>query len=89
MSVSVYHTLSRLISSTISGLTNVVISPKSDCSPSAILRRMRRIIFPERVFGNPVTNCILSSLAMAPIWSEISWLISFARFVGHAISRFL
>lgn len=44
------------ISSTISGFNNVEISPKAVKSPSAIFRKIRRIIFPERVFGNPDTN---------------------------------
>lgn len=45
-----------LISSTISGFKSVVVSPKLEKSPSAIFRKMRRIIFPERVLGNPFTN---------------------------------
>jgi hypothetical protein len=42
---------------TTSGLASVEMSPKSD-SPAAILRRMRRMIFPERVLGNPSQNWI-------------------------------
>lgn len=79
-----YHTLSSLISSTISGFNKVEVSPKLLKSPSAIFLRIRRIIFPDLVFGNPDTNWILSNFAIGPICSEINWLISFARF-----SRFL
>ena len=72
----IYYNLPFLISSTISGFNNVEISPKLEKSPSAIFLKMRRIIFPERVFGNPETNWILSNLAIGPTWSEINWLIS-------------
>jgi len=40
-------------SSTTAGSAKVEISPKLSCSLAAILRRMRRIIFPERVLGSP------------------------------------
>src|SRR6185312_941473 len=45
-----------LISSTTVGSINVLVSPKLAVSPSAILRRILRIILPERVLGNPLTN---------------------------------
>lgn len=44
------------ISSTISGFKSVEISPKLAKSPSAIFRRIRLMILPERVLGSPVTN---------------------------------
>ena len=40
-------------SSTTAGSANVVVSPRFSSSFAAILRRMRRMILPERVFGNP------------------------------------
>ena len=39
--------------STTEGSANVLVSPSEPSSFSAILRKMRRIILPERVFGNP------------------------------------
>jgi hypothetical protein len=39
--------------STTDGSAKVEISPKLDTSPSAILRNIRRMIFPDRVFGKP------------------------------------
>jgi hypothetical protein len=42
----------------------VVVSPRLLISPSAILRRILRMILPLRVFGRPLTNWILSGLAM-------------------------
>ena len=39
--------------STTAGSARVVMSPRSLVSPAAILRRMRRMILPERVFGRP------------------------------------
>ena len=40
-------------SSTTAGSAKVEVSPKLSCSLAAILRRMRRMIFPERVLGSP------------------------------------
>ena len=37
-------------------------------SPLAIFRRIRLIIFPERVFGNSVTRIIFFGVANGPIW---------------------
>ena len=56
-----------MIVSTTSGFSKVLISPKLEVSLLAILRRIRRIILPERVLGNPDVNWILSSFAMGPI----------------------
>ena len=38
---------------TTSGSASVEMSPSWSCSLAAILRRMRRMILPERVFGRP------------------------------------
>jgi hypothetical protein len=43
-------------SSTTLGSARVEVSPRLPNSLSAILRRMRRMIFPERVFGRPGAN---------------------------------
>ena len=43
-------------SSTTPGSARVEVSPRLPNSLSAILRRMRRMIFPERVFGRPGAN---------------------------------
>ena len=42
--------------STTEGSARVEVSPSAPNSPSAILRRMRRMILPERVFGNDGAN---------------------------------
>lgn len=55
------------MSSTTAGSVSVLVSPIFDNSPSATFLKMRRMIFPERVFGKPLTNRILSGLAMGPI----------------------
>ena len=47
---------SFLISSTISGFNKVDVSPKLEKSPSAIFRKILRIILPDLVLGNPLTN---------------------------------
>ena len=60
------YSFPSLISSTISGFSNVDVSPKLEKSPSAIFLNILRMILPLRVFGNPLTNCILSAFAMAP-----------------------
>jgi len=44
-----------IIDSTTEESAKVDISPKLSKSFAAILRKMRRIIFPDRVFGNPET----------------------------------
>src|SRR5690348_14529597 len=38
---------------TTAGSASVLVSPSWVCSLAAILRKIRRMIFPERVFGNP------------------------------------
>ena len=40
-------------SSTTAGSASVEVSPRLSSSLAAILRRMRRMIFPDRVFGSP------------------------------------
>ena len=45
---------------------NVVVSPMSVC-PAAILRRMRLMILPDRVFGRPGASWITSGVAIGPI----------------------
>ena len=39
--------------STTEGSANVLVSPSESSSFSAILRKIRRMILPERVLGNP------------------------------------
>ena len=45
-----------IMSSTTVGSNNVEVSPKLDVSPSATFLRILRIIFPDLVLGNPLTN---------------------------------
>src|SRR3954468_3278153 len=54
-------------SSTTPGSAKVEVSPKLPGSSSAILRRMRRMILPERVLGRPGENWIWSGAAIGPI----------------------
>jgi hypothetical protein len=49
------------------GSASVDTSPSEPSSFSATLRRMRRMILPERVLGRPGANWIRSGEAMAPI----------------------
>ena len=52
LTLSLLHRITPLtISSTTAGSSNVVVSPSELTSPSATFRKMRRMIFPERVFG--------------------------------------
>src|ERR1044071_8422259 len=51
-------------SSTTVGSASVEVSPRLPYSSSAILRRMRRMILPERVFGRPGANWIRSGEAI-------------------------
>src|SRR5215469_9784126 len=60
-------------SSTTVGSARVEVSPRLAVSPSAILRRMRRMILPERVLGRPGANWITSGLAMGPISWPTNW----------------
>ena len=46
---------------------SVEVSPRFDTSPSAILRKIRRMIFPDRVLGNAGANWIASGVAIGPI----------------------
>ena len=54
-------------SSTTAGSARVEVSPSAPKSFSAILRRMRRMILPDRVLGRPGANWIRSGLAIGPI----------------------
>src|SRR6476646_1185388 len=54
-------------SSTTVGSASVEISPRLEKSSSAILRRMRRMILPDRVLGRPGENWIWSGVASGPI----------------------
>src|SRR3546814_8258080 len=56
--------------STTDGSASVVVSPRLLVSPSAIFRRIRRMILPERVLGRPGENWIVSGVAIGPIRSE-------------------
>ena len=42
---------------TTEGSANVEVSPRSSTSPAATLRRIRRIILPDRVLGRPGVIC--------------------------------
>src|SRR6266513_2085352 len=54
-------------SSTTPGSASVEVSPRLPYSSSAILRRMRRMILPERVFGRLGANWMRSGEAIGPI----------------------
>ena len=58
---------SLIRSSTTAGSASVEVSPSAPNSSSAILRRMRRMILPERVLGRPGANWIRSGEAIGPI----------------------
>src|SRR5690606_24173721 len=53
--------------STTAGSASVVVSPMFSSSLAAILRRMRRMILPERVLGRPGANWMISGRAKGPI----------------------
>src|SRR6476659_655476 len=53
-------------SSTTVGSASVDVSPSAPTSFSAILRRMRRIILPARVFGRPGADWMTSGEAIGP-----------------------
>ena len=59
------HTRPLTSESTTPGSASVEVSPKSWTSPSAILRKMRRMILPDRVFGSPSVNWIFAGVAGA------------------------
>ena len=52
---------------TTDGSARVEVSPSWSGAFSAILRRMRRMILPERVFGRPGAHCRWSGVAIGPI----------------------
>src|SRR5690554_8193824 len=58
---------SAISCSTTPGSAKVDVSPKPSISLAAILRRMRRMILPERVLGRLGAHWIISGLAIAPI----------------------
>jgi len=49
------------------GSASVEVSPRPSVSLAAILRRMRRMILPLRVFGRPGAHWITSGVAIGPI----------------------
>ena len=51
-----YYNLLSIICCTISGFNKVETSPKLSISFAAILRKILRIIFPDRVLGSPLVN---------------------------------
>src|SRR5262249_4930677 len=54
-------------SSSAAGAARVEVSPRLLKSFSAILRRMRRMILPERVLGRPGAHWMTSGVAIGPI----------------------
>ena len=63
--------------STMLGSANVEMSPTWSSWFSAIFRKIRRMIFPERVFGNPGAQWITSGAAIGPISFRTCWTNSF------------
>ena len=53
--------------STTVGSARVDVSPRASISPLATFRRMRRMIFPDRVRGNADVGQIISGVAKGPI----------------------
>src|SRR4029079_15884308 len=53
--------------STTVGSARVEVSPKPSVAPSAILRRIRRMILPDRVLGSAGLKWIFSGAAMPPM----------------------
>src|SRR5690349_21742609 len=53
--------------STMVGSASVEVSPKPSLAPSAIFLRMRRMIFPDRVFGSAGVKWIFSGAEKAPM----------------------
>src|SRR3954451_2259847 len=72
-------------SSTTLGSARVEVSPRLPNSFSAILRRMRRMILPERVLGRPGANWITSGEAIGPI-SLRTWATSSFRIISDGVS---
>ena len=54
-------------SETTAGSASVDVSPRFEKSSSAIFRKMRLMILPERVLGRPGANWIRSGVAIGPI----------------------
>jgi type IV secretory pathway TraG/TraD family ATPase VirD4 len=48
-----YYDIPKIAEPSTPGSARVEMSPSCSCSSAAILRRMRRMILPERVFGSP------------------------------------
>ena len=66
------HLFSRLsirLSTTV-GSASVEVSPSASISLAAILRRMRRMILPDRVFGSPGAH-----------WIRLTWRLARSRCV--------
>src|SRR5438270_4680795 len=59
--------------STMVGSASVEVSPRPSLAPSAILRRMRRMILPDRVLGSAGVKWIFSGAASAPMSWRTSW----------------
>ena len=49
------------------GSAKVLVSPRSLTSPAAIFLRMRRMIFPDLVFGSTCVKWMTSGVAIGPI----------------------
>src|SRR3954471_9619704 len=62
--------------STMVGSASVDVSPKPSVAPSAILRRIRRMILPDRVFGSDGVKWIFSGAENAPMSWRTSWINS-------------
>ena len=58
--------------STTSGSARVEVSPMVSISSVAILRRIRRMILPERVFGSAGAQWMTSGMAIGPI-TVLTW----------------
>lgn len=70
--------------STTLGSANVLVSPRLSVSCATILRRMRRIILPERVMGRDGVTHKMSGAAKGPISSR-TWLRNYdVTFVVYA-----
>ena len=72
----------RSSSSTTEGSARVEMSPMSSVSSVAILRRIRRMILPERVLGRFGAQWITSGVAMGPMTLRNVLLQFVPEFVG-------
>ena len=68
------HLFAIRLSTTV-GSAKVETSPIWSVSPVAILRKILRIIFPERVLGRAGAQCIASGVAIGPITERTCFLI--------------